>query len=204
MSTPGMLWRHVIINTRGTWLHGDPRGFRSRGHRIHSSGDYRHRPPHGEHAGLHAYHVVGARDEVRIGQALRKTVGQALLSSLLGRHYRVLAVAVGKVHAHLLVELPESPRTVRAVVGDAKRVSSRAVKKHLPGSVWSAGGTFKIVNNDSHLRRAHDYILYEQGSESWTWSFRDGSREGIFARRRSPKSGAARVRSAPACGWGDL
>jgi hypothetical protein len=51
MAQPGMLWRHVIINTFCTWLHSDERGFRSRKHRIHSSGDYRRRPPKGEHAG---------------------------------------------------------------------------------------------------------------------------------------------------------
>jgi hypothetical protein len=46
------MWRHVIISTRRSWLHGDAREFRSRRHRIHSLGDYRNIPPAGEHAGL--------------------------------------------------------------------------------------------------------------------------------------------------------
>ena len=33
-----LVWRHVILNLRHTWLPGDPRGFRNRGHRTHSSG----------------------------------------------------------------------------------------------------------------------------------------------------------------------
>jgi REP element-mobilizing transposase RayT len=184
MSTPGMLRRHVIINTFGTWLHGDERGFRSRKHRIHSSGDYRHRPPSDEHAGLHGYHRAKSRSEVTIDRSIRPTIGQTLLAALLDRSYRVLALAVGKVHAHCLVELPESPVTVKAIGGDAKRKSSRAVKTHLPGTVWASGGTFKIVKDDDHLRRANDYILYDQGSDAWTWSFRDRSREGRFARKR--------------------
>ncbi|HEX3314753.1 MAG TPA: hypothetical protein VHR72_07680 [Gemmataceae bacterium] len=29
------------LSTYGSWLPGNPRGFRSRKHRIHSSGDYK-------------------------------------------------------------------------------------------------------------------------------------------------------------------
>ncbi len=35
---------HVMFSTRGHWLPVDPRGFRNRDHRIHSSGDYTHPP----------------------------------------------------------------------------------------------------------------------------------------------------------------
>lgn len=196
MPEPGMLWRHVIINTRGTWLHGDARGFRSRKHRIHSSGDYRNPPPPGEHAGLHDYHQARSRGEVTLANALRRTIGRALLANLLGRHYRVLAVAVGKVHAHVLVELPESLPIVKAIVGDAKRHSSRAIRDQLPGSVWAAGGTFKIVAHDGYLRGANDYILYDQGPGAWTWSFKDRSREGMFGRKRPARPAPA----PPPCG----
>jgi hypothetical protein len=55
MPRPGHRWYHVTINTYGTWLPGDPRGFHSRGHRVHSSGDYREPPPEREHAGLHRW-----------------------------------------------------------------------------------------------------------------------------------------------------
>jgi REP element-mobilizing transposase RayT len=189
MPDAGMLWRHVVINTFGTWLHGDGRGFRSRMHRIHSSGDYRHRPREGEHGGLHTHHDRVSGDEVTIERGLRKVIGQTLLSSLFDRHYRVLTIAVGKVHSHALVELPEPLSTVKAIIGEAKRASSRAVKTQLPGSIWAAGGTFLIVKNDPHLRKANDYILYDQGPGAWTWSFRDRSWEGQFARKRAPRSG---------------
>ncbi len=53
MPTPGKCWWHNILSTHGSWLPGNPRGFRSRNHRIHSSGDYKNPPPLGEHAGLH-------------------------------------------------------------------------------------------------------------------------------------------------------
>jgi hypothetical protein len=207
MAQPGMLWRHVIINTFCTWLHGDERGFRSRKHRIHSSGDYRRRPPKGEHAGLHAYQVGKSRREVTIERTLRPVIGRTILEALLGEHYRVIAVAVGKVHARALVELPETIRTVRATVGGVKRLSSRAVRDDLPGTVWAAGATYKRVVNDEHLTEANDYILFKQGPGEWTWWFRDRSREGMFGRKRpaTPKrsenahreSGAARSTALP-------
>ena len=46
-------WQHVILGTRCSWMHGDRRGFRDRGHRIHSSGDYKNPPPAGEYDRLH-------------------------------------------------------------------------------------------------------------------------------------------------------
>jgi REP element-mobilizing transposase RayT len=184
MTRPGMRWRHVIINTLCSWLHGDERGFRSRRHRIHSSGDYRNPPPEGEHAGLHQYHVERSREEVTIAKELRKAVGVAIMRHLLNEGYRVLAVAVGKVHTHGLIELPENLRQVKAVVGEAKRKSSRAVKKELPGNVWAASGTYKPVETSGHLESAFGYILYEQGADAWTWSFRDRSCEGMFGRKR--------------------
>lgn len=208
MTSPGMCWRHVIINTLGTWLDGDRRGFRSRKHRIHSSGDYRHPPPAGEHQGLHDYHEDRARAEVTIAQALRPAMGRAILAHLLGHPYRTLAFAIGKVHAHFLVELPESLPLVKAIVGEAKRRSSRAVKDELAGNVWASGGTFKMVETEGHLRGANDYIPYDQGPLAWTWSFRDRSGEGRSGRSRADRSGPTlrslhSLRSGPACGPND-
>jgi len=184
MSRSGRLWRHVIINTRGTWLHGDPRGFRNRKHRIHSSGDYRNPPPRGEHAALHEYHKHRSADEIHIGRDERAIIGREIVRHLQTEGYRTLTIAVTKVHAHLLVQLPGALDDVKAIIGDAKRLSSRAVKKSMPGSVWAAGGTYKRIVEPSHRQSAFDYILYGQGDGAWTWSFRDGSLEGQFARRR--------------------
>ncbi len=44
---------HAICTYHGQWMPGDERGWPSRGHRLHSSGDYRSRPPLEEHVGLH-------------------------------------------------------------------------------------------------------------------------------------------------------
>ncbi len=52
MSDPWRNWYHCMANTYGTWLPGDPRGWRSRHHREHVVGDYRN-PPKRSYANLH-------------------------------------------------------------------------------------------------------------------------------------------------------
>ncbi|HZL37491.1 MAG TPA: hypothetical protein VFC78_19390 [Tepidisphaeraceae bacterium] len=184
MPAPGKKWRHVIINTRGSWLHGDERGFRSRRHRIHSSGDYKHRPPQGEHEGLLRYRIGRSSPEVHLDADLRPTIGRTLVRELRESGHVVLVVAVGKVHAHLLVELPDNIIKVKAILGQAKRKASRGVKARMPGQIWSRGGTFKPINSRDHQLRVYEYVLFGQGPEAWTWSFKDGSDEGCFGRPR--------------------
>jgi hypothetical protein len=185
MPRNGMIWRHVIINTRSSWLPGDERGFRSRRDRIHSSGDYRNPPPQDEHAGLRIFNERNSGDEITIPRHLRSVIGRAIVAYLISQNYRVLVVAVAKVHAHFIVELPIDLFAVRWIVGQAKRKSSRAVKDEMPGSIWAAGGTYKPVENRKHMDRAYPYVLYEQGSDAWTWSFEDGNDAGCYGRKRT-------------------
>lgn len=188
MSRPGKRWYHFVINTKGTWLHGDPRGFRNRAHRIHSSGDYKNPPPRGEHANLHTYMKQSSGAEVTIPRELRPIIGQEFVKYLIKDGHRITTFAVAKIHAHGLAELPRTLRQVRLIIGEAKRASSRAVRAQLPGSIWAAGLQPTCVNSDDHMRRANDYILYEQGAGAWTWSFHDGSLDGAFNRKRKPKN----------------
>jgi REP element-mobilizing transposase RayT len=179
------LWRHVIINTLNTWLHGDERGFRSREPQIRSSGDYKHRPPPEEYRKLREYFEEVAGDEVRFEKELRPIIGRAILQYLREQGYKVLAIAVGKVHTHVIVELPRARAKVKWIIGQAKRKASRAVKKWLPGSVWAAGGEFKIVKDKGHLINAVEYVIYEQGPGAWTWWYRDANDDGMFGRTRA-------------------
>ena len=172
MPRPGMLWRHVVISTHNSWLPGDPRGFRSKDHKIHSSGDYKAPPPEGEHAGLHEYSKRISGPPVVIPLALRAPIGRALLADLHKRDGRVLVVAVAGLHAHFLVELPEDLATVRQIVGRAKTAACHAMHARLPGKVWGRYGTYKPVKGVEHQRSAFYYILRQK--DAWVWSFRDG------------------------------
>jgi hypothetical protein len=168
-----MLWRHVIINTKCSWLPGDSRGFRSRGHRIHSSGDYKNPPPPDEHEGLRDYMRRRAGERVIIPLALRIPVLQALVGRLKEEGHTVLSASAGATHAHALVRLPDHLPTIRQIIGRCKRRACEAVKNELTGPVWSAGGEFKPVFTRSHHRCAFIYIYDEQEEDAATWCYRD-------------------------------
>jgi REP element-mobilizing transposase RayT len=167
-----MCWRHVVISTHNSWLPGDPRGFRTRHHKIHSSGDYRHLPPPGEHAGLHRYSKQICEEPIIIPWEMRAAAGRAIVRKLHKMEYRILAASVAGMHSHTLVELPEDIRAVRRIVGQCKSVASHAIRETLPGRVWGYGGSFTRVKDKRHQKNVFQYILDQE--DAWTWSYRDG------------------------------
>ena len=173
MPTPGKCWYHIILNTHGSWLPGDPRGFRSKHHKRHSSGDYKHPPPRGEHVGLHRYAKDVSSQAVVIKQALRSVIGKAIYAKINEQHHKVLAMAVGSNHAHLLVELPNNRSQVKQIAGTWKQISSHKVREALPGQVWATGGDPIPIKDRGHQLRAYEYILNHRHEGAWVWSFKD-------------------------------
>lgn len=156
MARGRLRWFHVTLNTLNSWLPGDERGFRSRDHRIHSSGDHRHPPLPGEHAGLHRYAQGISGEPVRIPRALRPIIGRRIVADLQRDRWRVVAVSVASLHVHVLVELPDGE--VRTLMGEYKRSASCAVTGERPGHLWSAGCGVEPVDSDQHHRHAQGYI----------------------------------------------
>jgi hypothetical protein len=165
-------WRHVIINTKSSWLHADKRGFRSRGHRIHCSGDYRNPPPITEHGGLRVYHQERAEPTVFLDREMWSLIGCAIRDRLIKEKFEVLVVSVGALHSHALTELPNDPRAIRAIIGRCKRAACEAVKHIQPGTLWSAGGQFTPIKDDGHRENTYRYI--ETQRHSWVCSQRKG------------------------------
>jgi len=100
-------WRHVVLGDALFWKHGDPRGFRSRGHRIHSAGDYKNPPPKDEHAGLKRYHDKRSNQPVEFEINVRVLVARELITKMRrSLKFRIIAGAVAFKHTHILVELP--------------------------------------------------------------------------------------------------
>ena len=192
-----MRWRHVIVSTRRSWLHGDQRGFRSREHRVHSSGGYKNPPPLGEHGRLLAYHQKrSAGKKIKIKQALRGEVGLALLFAVVRSQYRVLVIAVTQKHAHLLVELPKSRKRLKQVVGKWKAARTTALRREMKGSIWGEGGKYLPVKTRSNLRAAYKYIRDDQGPGAWVWTFRKGVPPEVLTRLEQEAARAQKSRKA--------
>jgi hypothetical protein len=167
-----IIWRHVVVSTKGRWLHGDPRGFRSREHRIHASGDHKNPPPREEHEKLHAYQKARSAPEVVIAPDLRMRILIAFTNQLLGEGWRVLVSSMSDTHLHALAHLPADRRKTKLIVGEAKKVASRAVRAELPGSIWSANGSYKPIADNHHQIEAFHYILERQEEGAVVWDYR--------------------------------
>ena len=175
MPKEGLQWWHVIISTLNSWLPGDKRGFRSRGHKIHSSGDYKNPPPPGEHAALYKYQKEHVGDPVVIPEECRETVGRAILAKLDKLGYRVLAIAVAATHSHWLVELPADEKEVRQIVGQCKTKSSHAIREQVPGHVWAYRGKNIRVKDREHHLNVYRYVLNQK--DAWIWDFKKEAKE---------------------------
>lgn len=100
------------------------------------------------------------------------------------------AFALNEFHGHGLIELIDDMREVRRIVGELKRVSSKAVRTQISGSIWAAGGTYKPIADTAHCDNVDEYILFKQGLDAWTWSANDATTEGMFTQTARATSNA--------------
>lgn len=169
MPRPGLRWWHVMIGTYCAWLPGDNRGFRSKKHKIHSSGDYKNPPPPDEHTGLRRYHEERHPEHVKVPRELRQLVADKVAEVLRDLGYRVLIVSVSGKHAHILAELPLELPEFNRIIGVCKNKSSRAIKKECPGRVWARGDTHKLVKDQVHRKNVYKYLRDDQGPGAACW-----------------------------------
>ena len=118
MSAPWNRWFHCIGGTYGSWLPGDPRGFRTRHHREHVEGDYRNPPPAGIYETRHRQAEDSLRfDPVTLHPDDRRIVCHAMAQTLLAYGVELVEMSVGGQHFHALcrfpVELPAGEVTIR-------------------------------------------------------------------------------------------
>lgn len=166
-------WWHLILTCRGQWLPGDPRGFRSRNHRIHSSGDYRNRPPEAEHAGLYAYHKSRSHQAVEIPKQARQMLGESVLKKCVAIEMPCLVIAAGRAHTHLLAAMLNDWQHVKKQVGRLKQAGSHAIRAVLPGRVWGDGGKPIRVRDQTHQANVFRYISEHENEGAWVWRYDD-------------------------------
>ena len=167
-----LLWRHVILHTKNSWLHGDERGFRDRHHRIHSTGDSKNTPPKIEHEGLRRWSQNRAGDPVLLSKDLRPLIVKAFVDRLMKESFEVLTLTCSETHIHCLSKLPSDLPTTKDLVGRCKRNACGAVHHILPGPLWSAGGSYKPIRNYDHHKNAYDYITTDQEPGTFVWTYK--------------------------------
>lgn len=173
MPQPGKRWRHIILNTHSSWLPADKRGFRSRSHRIHSSGDYKRPPPSNEHSGLRKYQIAQSSEMVRLHKDLWPIIGMAIVQNLIKHEHQTAAISVDSVHIHALVELPDNVPLIKKTMGWCKYFATRAARSTCPEmkdvEIWSEGESYGPVDSATHFNSLVPYILEKQAG-AWTWS----------------------------------
>ncbi len=157
---------HIIFCTYGSWLPGNPRGFRTRHHRLHVEGDYKNPPVPGIYEGLHTYVKEHMRaPAVTIPSSLRPIAGRACLEQFSKEGVDVTVLSVGGQHVHVAVLCSQSG--LKQMVGRVKKVSSHRIRDQLPGKVWAGGCKPVLVCDDEHWANVLKYIRNHK--DAWVW-----------------------------------
>jgi len=188
-------WYHLMANTYGTWLPGDERGFRTRGHREHIEGDYRNPPPAGryENRKRRSQRLLD-RAPVYLPPPARIIAVRSMVHSLTEVHaIELLALAINDVHVHALGRFPKSLRRTaqptetgahtsaindapRHYLGIAKQWSSKTLAVEgliSPGGAWAAKGKIKPIRDRQHQINVYRYIVAHIDQDAAVWSFHD-------------------------------
>src|ERR1700722_15749717 len=174
MSTPWNDWYHVTVHTYGSWLRGDPRGWRARHHREHVDGDYKRPPPKGIYDELHAHSKsLMTREAVRINVDLRQTVVDAIVDKLLGDGIEIIVASLDGNHLHLLVRFRD--HQPRHWVGRAKKHASHFLRQNglrdEEGGLWGKRSKIESIKDRRHQLNSFRYILYHQDRGAAIWRF---------------------------------
>ncbi len=186
MSSSWHGWYHAVANTYGTWLPGDLRGWRSRGHRVHVDGDYKRPPPEGAYDALHARSKrLMKTGAVVLTQEMRETVCDALVEKLRAMGVEVARLSVGGCHCHCLMRI-QSPRMAmrglcegnmltdgrnplpRHVLGVARKHASHVLRQRglkAPGALWAKRPKVVVVESEGHFEYLRDIYIPNHARE---------------------------------------
>lgn len=164
-------WYHCMGHTYGTWLPGDPKGFRTRHHREHIVGDYKNPPPKGMYDKRHQ-HAKGLmkRDPIFLTPEQRLPVVRLLVESLQRRNFDIATACVTDVHFHILARIPD--HHPRHWIGVAKKESSHYAREAdlaPPGGLWAARSKTLPIHSRPHQINTARYIFDHQKEGGAVW-----------------------------------
>jgi len=158
---PWRCWFICTGSTYGTWLPGDPRGWRTKGHRVHVEGDYRN-PPVDTAARKRLHEINKARmkqSAVYLDDPIaREAACEAMALKLVKDDIECSVLSVSINHYHVLVRVPDCHP--RYWLGRAKKSATTVMKKKgvTEGRVWASKGQCKPIVDEGHWCKARDYI----------------------------------------------
>jgi REP element-mobilizing transposase RayT len=165
-------WYHITIHVYGSWLRGDPRGWRSRHHREHVDGDYRNPPPSCKYDNLYELSkALMKRDPVPIAEELRQLIANALAEKLRQDGIEVVIISVDAKHVHILARVRD--HNPRHWVGRAKKHASHSVRQHglrtEAGGLWAKRCHPEPIADRRHEVRTAGYIFdhSKRGAKLW-------------------------------------
>jgi len=174
LETPWNDWYHCNGNTYGTWLPGDPRGFRTRHHREHVDGDYRNPPPPGANREtFERSKTLLRRVPIHFDPTQREIAANAMVEKLLADEIEAIALSIDDHHFHMLARFRD--HRPRHWVGRAKMHSSMILRDYgLPGGAWAVGCRTLPIRDRRHQINVFNYIVKHRQQGAAVWTFRDG------------------------------
>lgn len=174
MHTAWNYWYHVTVHTYGSWLRGDPRGWRARDHREHVDGDYKRPPPRGVYTRLHARsQSIMTRPAVRINEDLRPLVVSAVVEKLQRDKIQIIIACLDARHLHLLARFTD--HRVRHWVGRAKKHASHFLRQNNlrqdKGGLWAELSSVHPIKDRQHQVTTFRYIVAHQDRGAAVWRF---------------------------------
>jgi len=193
MGRPWNGWYHCIGHTYGSWLYGDPRGFRTRHHREHVDGDYRHPPAAGAYERRLRRSIASMRFEpVALSQADRLLVCRVIARTLIDQGTELIDLSVGAHHVHLIARFPRQlaceatptdPANIlrdgrnpipRHLLGRAKRAASMALagtgRKAQGHPLWARRTKIVPIQDRAHQVTVVHYIRDHALEGAIVWS----------------------------------
>jgi hypothetical protein len=173
LETPRNDWYHCNGSTHGTWLPGDPRGFRTRHHREHVEGDYKHPPPAGSNREImDRSQALLRRAAVHLTVIQRRIAADAIVEKMSADEIEVVALSVDDHHFHILARFRD--HRPKHWVGRAKMHLSMILRDNgVHGGVWAAGCRALPIRDRRHQLNVFNYIMKHRVRGAAVWTFRD-------------------------------
>lgn len=188
-------WYHCVGSTYGSWLRGDPRGFRTFRHREHVEGDYRSPPVPGVWEAVYSDSQANLRyPPVRLDTAQRQIICRSMVQKLQADTVQLIAIAITPNHFHLLARFPVLSRadvkrlshqllqdgrdpSPRYFLSRSRRhasfaLSSAGMKPQSP--VWAARPKCVPINDRQHQINATRYIAAHEAESAAVWVLSKG------------------------------